>query len=122
MKVERLKINSLAATPIKSFSKSSVIILRCFYDVPYKFFPPKNKQKQWRKQKNESNKKINSFFCSVFIIVTADVRAKRQDDDDNAAQNIEDLCQDRPGDEYFRLSSDGDCRDVVRYGTHPVWL
>lgn len=48
------------------------------------------------------------------MIVAADVRVKRQDDDDNAEQNIEELCQDRPGDEYFRLSADGDCRDVVR--------
>lgn len=53
-------------------------------------------------------------FPFLFTIVTADVRVKRQDDDDNAEQNIEELCQDRPGDEYFRLSSDGDCRDVVR--------
>lgn len=49
------------------------------------------------------------------ISVTADVRVKRQDDDDNAEQNIEELCQDRAADEYFRLSADGDCRDVVRY-------
>ena len=40
---------------------------------------------------------------------------KRQEDDENAEQNIEELCQDRPGDEYFRLSSEGDCRDVVRW-------
>lgn len=62
------------------------------------------------------------FFCSAFITATADVRVKRQNDDENAEQNIEELCQDRPGDEYFRLSSDGDCRDVVRYEKHPVWL
>lgn len=41
------------------------------------------------------------------------MRVKRQDDDDGEV-NIDELCQDRPGDEYFRLSSDGDCRDVVR--------
>jgi hypothetical protein len=59
--------------------------------------------------------KVNSsllFF--TFTIVTADVRIKRQDDDENAEVNVEELCQDRPGDEYFRLSADGDCRDVVR--------
>jgi hypothetical protein len=52
---------------------------------------------------------------SVFMtqpIVSAEVRVKRQDDDDEV--NVEELCQDRPGDEYFRLSADGDCRDVVR--------
>lgn len=57
-----------------------------------------------------------SFFSYFFLwlIATADVRVKRQDDDDNQETNVEELCQDRPGDEYFRLSSDGDCRDVVR--------
>lgn len=44
---------------------------------------------------------------------TADSRVKRQDDDDEE-QTTDELCQDRPADEYFRLSSDGDCRDVVR--------
>lgn len=55
--------------------------------------------------------------CISFILydlsVAADLRVKRQDDDE-PEQNIEELCQDRPADEYFRLSSDGDCRDVVR--------
>lgn len=57
------------------------------------------------------------FFFSLsflWLIATADVRVKRQDDDDNAEVNVEELCQDRPADEYFRLSADGDCRDVVR--------
>jgi hypothetical protein len=57
--------------------------------------------------------KLFLLFFS-FTIVAADARIKRQDDDDNAEQNVEELCQDRPGDEYFRLSADGDCRDVVR--------
>lgn len=39
---------------------------------------------------------------------------KRQDDDQDAEDNIEELCKDRPADEYFRLSTDGDCREVVR--------
>lgn len=30
------------------------------------------------------------------------------------AQQIEKLCKDRPEDEYFRLTTEGDCRDVVR--------
>lgn len=46
--------------------------------------------------------------------VAAESRVKRQDEDDDD-QTTDELCQDRPGDEYFRLSSDGDCRDVVRY-------
>ena len=28
--------------------------------------------------------------------------------------NVEDLCNDRPANEYFRLTTEGDCRDVVR--------
>uniref|UniRef100_A0A182UHD7 Chitin-binding type-2 domain-containing protein n=1 Tax=Anopheles melas TaxID=34690 RepID=A0A182UHD7_9DIPT len=45
----------------------------------------------------------------------AEVRVKRQDEDlDPDSINVEELCKDRPGDEYFRLSTDGDCREVVR--------
>lgn len=54
------------------------------------------------------------FFCILWqLIVSAEVRVKRQDDDDSEV-NVEELCQDRAPDEYFRLSADGDCRDVVR--------
>lgn len=57
----------------------------------------------------------DSFLPFLSIpIATADVRVKRQDDDENGEVNVEELCQDRPADEYFRLSADGDCRDVVR--------
>ncbi len=28
--------------------------------------------------------------------------------------NVNDLCKDRPDNEYFRLTTEGDCRDVVR--------
>ena len=27
---------------------------------------------------------------------------------------MNDLCKDRPDNEYFRLTTEGDCRDVVR--------
>lgn len=41
---------------------------------------------------------------------------KRQDDEgDSDPNSIEELCHDRPADEYFRLNTEGDCRDVVRY-------
>lgn len=43
------------------------------------------------------------------------LRVKRQEEDGDAEQSIEELCHDRPADEYFRLSTAGDCRDVVRY-------
>lgn len=41
-------------------------------------------------------------------------RAQEDEDGDGLEANAEELCQDRPGDEYFRLSTEGDCRDVVR--------
>uniref|UniRef100_A0A182SWU7 Chitin-binding type-2 domain-containing protein n=1 Tax=Anopheles maculatus TaxID=74869 RepID=A0A182SWU7_9DIPT len=51
----------------------------------------------------------------VLSLSAAEVRVKRQDDDsDPDSINVEELCKDRPGDEYFRLSTDGDCREVVR--------
>lgn len=46
------------------------------------------------------------------------VREKRQDDKDPAdvdeKQTAEQLCENRAPDEYFRLTTEGDCRDVVR--------
>lgn len=39
--------------------------------------------------------------------------AQEDDDGDNEPQ-IDELCENRPGDEYFRLSTEGDCREVVR--------
>lgn len=46
------------------------------------------------------------------------LRQKRQQDDDgdgdDEPQSVDELCKDRPPDEYFRLSTTGDCRDVVR--------
>lgn len=40
-------------------------------------------------------------------------REKRQADDSDD-QSVDELCKNRPADEYFRLSTEGDCRDVVR--------
>lgn len=41
---------------------------------------------------------------------------KRQDDEDGGSEepNAEELCDGRPAEEYFRLSTSGDCREVVR--------
>ena len=55
----------------------------------------------------------NRFLIFLFYIASAQ-RVKRQDDDGDDSPNVEELCKDRPGDEYFRLSTDGDCREVVR--------
>lgn len=66
---------------------------------------------------------IFPLFFLVFLapwpppiqVSAADVRARRQnDDDDSDALNTDELCQDRPADEYFRSTLEGDCRDVVR--------
>lgn len=38
-----------------------------------------------------------------------------QDDEGDAEPTAEELCENRAADEYFRLSTEGDCRDVVRY-------
>lgn len=71
------------------------------------------------KKVHNNNHWLSPFLSSSFaflwqLIVSADVRVKRQDEDENAEQNVDELCQDRAADEYFRLSADGDCRDVVR--------
>lgn len=41
-------------------------------------------------------------------------RVIRQEKPKEAAQTPEQLCEDRADEEYFRLSTEGDCRDVVR--------
>lgn len=50
------------------------------------------------------------YFCNA----ATQVRAQDEEGGDGTDANAEELCQDRPGDEYFRLSVEGDCRDVVR--------
>lgn len=50
----------------------------------------------------------------IFRSSGTQVRAQDEEGSDGADANAEELCQDRPGDEYFRLSVEGDCRDVVR--------
>lgn len=50
----------------------------------------------------------------IFIKFLVTVRAQDDDGGEGGEASAEELCHDRPGDEYFRLSTDGDCRDVVR--------
>lgn len=66
-----------------------------------------------------SCKRKLQYFCSNFSPGHAEpLRTKRQDDksggDDGDEQSVEQLCDARPPDEYFRLTTEGDCRDVVR--------
>ena len=43
-------------------------------------------------------------------------RYKRQLDQEELLNlSPEELCKDRVSEEYFRLTTEGDCRDVVRY-------
>ena len=53
------------------------------------------------------------MVCSLGLSQSA--RVVRQDDgDDELPQTPEQLCEDRNSNEYFRLRTDADCRDVVR--------
>lgn len=56
------------------------------------------------------------FFPFHFLARAADVREKRQleDNEDVDPLSTDELCLDRPADEYFRTTTEGDCRDVVR--------
>lgn len=59
--------------------------------------------------------RISFWIWSYSTVVAADERAKRQSDDEDVDPlNTDELCQDRPADEYFRTTTEGDCRDVVR--------
>lgn len=55
------------------------------------------------------------FSILPFAASAADDRLRRNNDDEDVDPlNTDELCQDRPADEYFRTSTEGDCRDVVR--------
>uniref|UniRef100_A0A8D8XH37 Chitin-binding type-2 domain-containing protein n=1 Tax=Cacopsylla melanoneura TaxID=428564 RepID=A0A8D8XH37_9HEMI len=66
--------------------------------------------------------KFSILFCVGLIFTLANgepLRVKRQNEDGGGANegeepSVEQLCEGRPGDEYFRLTIEGDCRDVVR--------
>ncbi|GBP21497.1 hypothetical protein EVAR_12098_1 [Eumeta japonica] len=52
-----------------------------------------------------------------YSCVWSEIRVKRQEEDAGGDDvNPEELCDGRPADEYFRLTTEGDCRDVVRSG------
>nr|CAI5860396.1 unnamed protein product [Callosobruchus analis] len=48
-----------------------------------------------------------------FLLVLGLALAQEEEQDENDA-TAEELCQNRPADEYFRLTTEGDCREVVR--------
>lgn len=54
---------------------------------------------------------------TIFGTVLALTAVSGQEDNGGThpnTQQIERLCKDRPENEYFRLTTEGDCRDVVR--------
>ncbi|XP_046746909.1 chitin deacetylase 1 isoform X1 [Diprion similis] len=53
------------------------------------------------------------LLLGALCLFAVSVRAQDEEGDSNEP-DAEELCQDRPGEEYFRLKIDGDCRDVVR--------
>jgi hypothetical protein len=62
---------------------------------------------------------ISRLPLSVLLIFSVTAYVSSQDDSASGGlhpntQQIEKLCKDRPENEYFRLTTDGDCRDVVR--------
>ena len=52
----------------------------------------------------------------LVLLLVASGAAQRLTDAEELAlkDNVEDLCRGRPPTEYFRLTTTGDCRDVVR--------
>lgn len=58
------------------------------------------------------------FLCLTLLLVAGlsqSARVVRQDDgDEELPQTPEQLCENRSAEEYFRLRTDADCRDVVR--------
>jgi hypothetical protein len=50
------------------------------------------------------------WLCCLLLLGTAFA----QDDEGGEEATADELCENRPADEYFRLSTEGDCREVVR--------
>lgn len=51
-----------------------------------------------------------TLLCLTFLVTSL----KCQDSDLGLQDTVEELCVGRPDDEFFRLTTEGDCRDVVR--------
>lgn len=51
------------------------------------------------------------FFLYFVLLPTA---ASQETRDKLEGIDVEEVCQDRPGDEYFRLDTESDCREVYR--------
>ena len=52
--------------------------------------------------------------AAAAVIIVLATAAAAANEDDLLSANVNDLCTGRPDNEYFRLTTEGDCRDVVR--------
>ena len=59
---------------------------------------------------------MTSVLVALLAASSAHAQSSNQRAEDLAVAqaNVNDLCKDRPDTEYFRLTTEGDCRDVVR--------
>ena len=55
---------------------------------------------------------MNRFAC--FLMLGLSALASAQIEEAAKDADVNDLCKNRPSNEYFRLTTEGDCRDVVR--------
>lgn len=56
-----------------------------------------------------------TYSRTLCFVVSGESRVKRQEEDGAGDEATpQQLCEGRPADEYFRLTTEGDCRDVVR--------
>lgn len=54
-------------------------------------------------------------MVGVFLLAQQTISQNSRQEEEQSFQNsVEDLCLNRPPNEYFRLTTEGDCRDVVR--------
>jgi len=54
------------------------------------------------------------YVASAVSVLSREKRQRTNEVTDFTTLTLEELCRDRHPDEYFRLTPDGDCRDVVR--------
>ena len=57
---------------------------------------------------------MKSAAAVVITVLATSTASAAANEDDLLSANVNDLCTGRPDNEYFRLTTEGDCRDVVR--------
>lgn len=59
-------------------------------------------------------KGVKSLLKKYFVFFPI-LAASQETNDKLEGVDVEEVCENRPGDEYFRLDTEGDCREVYRY-------